>query len=311
MKGNSPEKKRDSPNDTQAAATPTHPREERRKSKVGDEKQRSKRLFGALLGNLNQPSDRASKRRAEIEERRKAELQRLDDEKLALKAQRLERLAEHRKRAQRDVDEEAMRVRHRNMLERANFLLTETEPRVYYRPWELREEEEERVERQVKEAQAEVDREVEESEARRRGEEPRGKEDKAGKEGQAGDGAVVEETAAMESGGKDELEKGGGEALPEAGGSGGVAPAKTIAEGASNTAKVDEVPDSQRAEEGQSSSEKVDAEDNVSAKEARKDEQPGQQIQHEQNEQPEEQEHQEMEDEGDHVVEGDEDTVIY
>lgn len=83
-------------------------RVERRKSaavKAPDEKQRSKRLFGALLGNLNRPSDRQSKRRAEIEQRKKAELQKQDDERLEDRQRRLERLAIQRKNEQLQVDE--------------------------------------------------------------------------------------------------------------------------------------------------------------------------------------------------------------
>jgi hypothetical protein len=80
-------------------------REERRKSGVADEKQRSKRLFGALLGNLNQPRDRTSKRRAEIEQRRKAELEKQDNERLEDKQKRLAKLAIHRRKEQVYVDE--------------------------------------------------------------------------------------------------------------------------------------------------------------------------------------------------------------
>ena len=82
------------------------PRGSRRKAGAMDEKQRSKRLFGSLLGNLNRPSDRASQKRQEIEARRKAELQRQDDERLEEKNRRLEQLAEHRRETQRAVDEE-------------------------------------------------------------------------------------------------------------------------------------------------------------------------------------------------------------
>jgi len=100
--------KRDTPRDSKLDDS----RDSRRKSGgVGDEKQRSKRLFGALLGNLNQPSDRASKRRQEIESRRKAELQRQDDERLEDKQRRLDAVREHRRKAQEEVDEENVRLR--------------------------------------------------------------------------------------------------------------------------------------------------------------------------------------------------------
>ena len=74
-----------------------------------------------------------------------------------------------------------MRIRHANMLDRANFLQTEAEPRLvrsvmicamtgqhradqsqYYRPWELRPDEEDRIQDQIKGAQARIDKELEE-----------------------------------------------------------------------------------------------------------------------------------------------------
>jgi hypothetical protein len=110
---NSPEATRDTDADPNLATSekelkekPENPREIRRKSGVADERQRSKRLFGALLGSLNQPGDRTSKRRLEIESRRKAELQRQDDERVEDKHRRQERLAEQRKKAQVKVEEE-------------------------------------------------------------------------------------------------------------------------------------------------------------------------------------------------------------
>ncbi|KAK5714345.1 hypothetical protein LTR17_017201 [Elasticomyces elasticus] len=132
----------------------------RRKGIVTDEKQRSKRLFGALLGNLNQPGDRTSKRRQEIEARRKAELQRQDDERVEEKQRRLEALAEHRTAVQKKVDEESMRIRHAYTLKMANFLQTSSEPKLYYKPWELRPDEEDRIEQQLKEAEALIEREL-------------------------------------------------------------------------------------------------------------------------------------------------------
>ena len=74
---------------------------------IADEKQRSKRLFGALLGPLNQPGgDRTSKRRLEIEARRKAELQKQDDERKEEKARIQEQRLERRKVVQKQVDVE-------------------------------------------------------------------------------------------------------------------------------------------------------------------------------------------------------------
>ena len=128
--------------------TSSKPADTRRKSGAVDEKQRSKRLFGSLLGNLNQSTDRTSKRRQEIESRRKAELQKQDDERLEDRQRRLEKLAQQRDKEQKTIDEQnvrgycciheeviadtivQMRIRHSNLLNTANFLQTTTEPRL-------------------------------------------------------------------------------------------------------------------------------------------------------------------------------------
>lgn len=145
-------------------------RDNRKKNGIADEKQRSKRLFGALLGNLNRPatSERASKRRNEIEARKKAELAKQDEEREEERATRTQRVKTKRARTQIEVDEEAMRARHRSLMHFAGFLQTRGEPRIYWRPWELLADEEERIEEQVKEARGVVEREVEEWEAEKR-----------------------------------------------------------------------------------------------------------------------------------------------
>lgn len=85
--------------------------EARRKSNAVNEKDRSRRLFGGLLGSLSQKGDsRTSKRRQEIESRRKAELQRQDDEHLEDKQRRLEQLAEKRKRVKKELEAETVRI---------------------------------------------------------------------------------------------------------------------------------------------------------------------------------------------------------
>ncbi|CAK1364904.1 unnamed protein product [Cercospora beticola] len=153
----------ESKNEASKAQTPAEDSKDARRrssAKGADEKQRSKRLFGALLGNLNRPSDRTSKRRAEIEQRKKAELQKQDDERLEDRQKRLERLAVQRKKEQIDVDERDMHVRHKNLLSKANFLQTRAEPKLYYRPWDLLPDEEDLVEQQIKDAQAQIDREL-------------------------------------------------------------------------------------------------------------------------------------------------------
>lgn len=84
--------------------------EPRRKTAAVNEKDRSRRLFGGLLGSLSQKDNsRTAKRRQEIETRKKAELQRQDDEHAEDKQRRLERLTEKRRRVRRTVDEETVR----------------------------------------------------------------------------------------------------------------------------------------------------------------------------------------------------------
>jgi len=85
--------------------------EARRKSSTVNEKDRSRRLFGGLLGSLSQKGDsRTAKRRQEIESRRKAELQRQDDEHLEDKQRRLEQLAEKRRRVKKELEAETVRI---------------------------------------------------------------------------------------------------------------------------------------------------------------------------------------------------------
>jgi hypothetical protein len=93
-----------------AAGGQSPPREDaRRKSSAVNEKDRSRRLFGGLLGSLSQKGDsRTTKRRQEIESRRKAELQRQDDEHVEDKQRRLEQLAEKRKRVKRQLEDESV-----------------------------------------------------------------------------------------------------------------------------------------------------------------------------------------------------------
>ncbi|KAF2719468.1 hypothetical protein K431DRAFT_251336 [Polychaeton citri CBS 116435] len=140
---------------------------QRRVRDAVDAKERSRRLFGAaLLGNVGQGNDRAAKRRQEIENRRKAELQRQDDERLEDKQRRLEQLHERRCKEQVIVDRDAMRARHNSQLHYARFLQTKAEPGIYYRPWELRPDEEELIDRQIDDMQDEIDQEIEEFDSR-------------------------------------------------------------------------------------------------------------------------------------------------
>ncbi len=65
---------------------------------------------------------------------------------------------------QRRWDEEAMKLRHRDLRARAGFLQTKAEPRLYYKPWELRKEEEATIKRQREEVEERIRTEVTEFE---------------------------------------------------------------------------------------------------------------------------------------------------
>lgn len=134
---------------------------------MAEERKRGQRLFGGLLSTLSQStSNGQQKRRFEIEKRQqeKAKQQKVEDE--GRKVERLARLREIRKVEQVKFDEQSMRIRHSNMLAMAHFLCTKTEPKVYYKPWELLPRDEERIKSQIAEAEALINQEEKEFKAR-------------------------------------------------------------------------------------------------------------------------------------------------
>ncbi|OCK75698.1 hypothetical protein K432DRAFT_361627 [Lepidopterella palustris CBS 459.81] len=162
------ESRRDS---TSNAAAPDRGVERRRSDKHdidAVERKRGKRLFGAMLGALSQGSSTtAQKRRADIEKKQQAKLKLQAEELDQKKRQRLDEIMASRRKEQKKFDEESMRIRHSNLLDMAHFLYTKTEPRLYYKPWELTLEEEDRINTQVEEAQAKIDQELDDFERQR------------------------------------------------------------------------------------------------------------------------------------------------
>jgi pinin/SDK/memA/ protein conserved region len=135
----------------------------RRKSSLlsgTEEKKRGQRLFGALLGTLSQTSSKpAHYRRDEIEKRQQERLRRDNEEREEERKRKKEELDRSRRKEQKLWDRETTQIRHRNMRAMANFLRTKTEPRLYYKPWELRPEEEEQIKKQVEEVEGAIRKE--------------------------------------------------------------------------------------------------------------------------------------------------------
>ncbi|KAB2578964.1 Pinin/SDK/MemA protein [Lasiodiplodia theobromae] len=152
--------------------SPTDRRADRRRSGAVEERKRGQRLFGALLGTLSQSSSTAAqRRRADIDKKQQEKLKLQAQEFDQRKKQRLEELMVVRRREQKKFDEQTMRIRHSNILAQAHFLQTKTEPKLFYKPWELRPEEEDIIKAQVEEAEASIERELAEFERRKQAEE--------------------------------------------------------------------------------------------------------------------------------------------
>jgi hypothetical protein len=157
----------DSPKRQRLSPSPTNfrkeehaaPARERRPVKPIDEKKRTQRLFGGLLGGLGQTrpaNSQAAKRRAEQEERRRQKEQELSERQ----TERLELLHVARTKEQRRVDEASMRIKHENMKAMSSFLTTATEPKLYFKPWELLPEQEDQINRQREDVDVHIDQEL-------------------------------------------------------------------------------------------------------------------------------------------------------
>ncbi|CAZ85379.1 unnamed protein product [Tuber melanosporum] len=132
-----------------------------------EEKRRGRRLFGAILGTIGKfQADNSSvrarnsavKRReveAKLQEKLKAQTEEIDE-----KLKREDEGINHRKMVeQRQFDERAMQIRHDSLLNQAHTLSTKSSPKLFYLPWKLTPEEEERIKLQVLAAQDIIDRE--------------------------------------------------------------------------------------------------------------------------------------------------------
>ncbi|RDL34443.1 uncharacterized protein BP5553_07571 [Venustampulla echinocandica] len=164
-----------------AEEKPKESGKDRPKSSAQEERKRGQRLFGGLLSTLSQTTPNGpQRRRQEIEKRQqeKAKHQKAEDE--GRRAEKLASLKAARQAGQIKFNERSvmqaligshdalltlikMRIRHSNMLAMAHFLCTKTEPKLYFKPWELLPEEEDRIKTQIAEVETLIKREVEES----------------------------------------------------------------------------------------------------------------------------------------------------
>ncbi|KAL3496237.1 pinin/SDK/memA/ protein conserved region-domain-containing protein [Aspergillus germanicus] len=139
---------------------------DRKRTRRDEERKRGQRLFGSLLGTLSQSSTSAAqRRRADIERKQQDKLKLQDEEYGELRKKRREERLAVRKKEQKLYEKEMMDTRHANLLATAHFLKTKTEPVLFYKPWQLRSEDEAIIRDQIREAEATIAREIEEYEA--------------------------------------------------------------------------------------------------------------------------------------------------
>lgn len=162
-----------SPEDTRPKSTTQNSPPRRRQAPAVEEKKRTQRLFGSLLGTLSQSgakSNPAHKKRDEIEARQRERLKREHEEQESARKRKKDDIAKRRRKEQRLWDEESEKLKHANMRAMGGFLRTKTEPVLYYLPWELRQDEETLIQRQKTEAESLIRQNLEETQPKPKGE---------------------------------------------------------------------------------------------------------------------------------------------
>jgi hypothetical protein len=127
-----------------------------------EERKRNQRLFNGLLSTLSQSIAKPSnKKRDEIEKRQIERIRRDQEEREEERRAKKRELEVQREGELKRWEEESRRVRWQNMRATSGFLRTETEPRLYWRPWEMREEEKEKLRKQREDVEEEIRKEEE------------------------------------------------------------------------------------------------------------------------------------------------------
>ncbi|KAF1983060.1 hypothetical protein K402DRAFT_396994 [Aulographum hederae CBS 113979] len=134
-----------------------------------DEQKRSKRVFAGVINSLSRRSGpTAAQKRREAIDRKQEEKLREQQVELGLKQrQRREDLQKIRAQEQPKWNEQAMLLRHSNQLAMARFLRTTAEPVLYYYPQELSSADKLKIEDQIRDATAQIKKELEEFDQQR------------------------------------------------------------------------------------------------------------------------------------------------
>ena len=148
------------PSSTTAASPP-----QRKPSLVTpvEEKKRNQRLFGGLLSTLSQTSSTKPqhRRRDEVEARQRERLRKDTEEREAETRRRKLEIDERRREEQKTWDGEGRELRWRRTRMMAECLVTESLPPLYWKPWELRDEEKQKIQLRRDEAEETIKREKE------------------------------------------------------------------------------------------------------------------------------------------------------
>ncbi|KAK6341331.1 hypothetical protein TWF696_008410 [Orbilia brochopaga] len=130
-------KRRESTDLTSANDDPEAPSSKRTRlapASIQDEKSRSQRLFGTILGNLGRVSqDTRTRKRQEVDAKMQEKLR----AQQAAERAGMRRNREVKEEGKRAFANHAAQVRRRNESHMANFLSTRARPKIYYRPWKL------------------------------------------------------------------------------------------------------------------------------------------------------------------------------
>ncbi|KAH8705270.1 pinin/SDK/memA/ protein conserved region-domain-containing protein [Talaromyces proteolyticus] len=162
----------------QDAPDPDSRKPSRRGGLAAEERKRSQRLFGGLLGTLSQSSSSvAEKRRADIEQRQQAKLRLQDERHSEARRKKKEDIVAERQAQQKELEKEQMTIRHKNLLHAANFLRTKSTPVLLWLPYQVRPEDDDIIDRQIEEVKETISKEEAEFEERWHPEEDR-KEDR-------------------------------------------------------------------------------------------------------------------------------------